>query len=258
MRAAELCYIHRLPPTMSVTPGVAIATCFAPEENCDAFAVDAVDSAEREVLVTAYSLTTGSGILEAPVRAAQRGVSIRLIADRTTPCERRSGLDPLAQAGASVWIDRGVRIAHAKTMVIDGKVTLMGSMNWNSGAARNSEDPQPGLFPRGRRSLRGPLAAAPGRLGAVHRPRGVVPAAHRRNSPVNAAGSLFWRVFDRIEAVAPQHGLENGRFSDGHRHPATAVRGGRTSTCTRRRCGANRSGSRRCAPASCGGRSGRI
>ena len=39
-----------------------------------------------------------------------------------------------------MWIDRGVRIAHAKTMVIDGKVTLMGSMNWSSGAARNSED----------------------------------------------------------------------------------------------------------------------
>jgi phosphatidylserine/phosphatidylglycerophosphate/cardiolipin synthase-like enzyme len=25
-------------------------------------------------------------------------------------------------------------------MVIDGKVTLMGSMNWSSGAAQNSED----------------------------------------------------------------------------------------------------------------------
>jgi hypothetical protein len=33
-----------------------------------------------------------------------------------------------------VWIDRGVRNAHAKTMVIDGKVSLMGSMNWSSGA----------------------------------------------------------------------------------------------------------------------------
>src|SRR5271169_1628857 len=48
-----------------------------------------------------------------------------------------TALDPLAKAGASLWIDRGVRIAHAKTMVIDRKVTLM---NWSSGAARNSED----------------------------------------------------------------------------------------------------------------------
>jgi phosphatidylserine/phosphatidylglycerophosphate/cardiolipin synthase-like enzyme len=28
------------------------------------------------------------------------------------------------------------RIAHAKTMVIDGAVTLMGSMNWTRGARR--------------------------------------------------------------------------------------------------------------------------
>ena len=39
-----------------------------------------------------------------------------------------------------VWIDRGVRIAHAKAMVIDDAVTLMGSTNWTVSAARNSED----------------------------------------------------------------------------------------------------------------------
>jgi phosphatidylserine/phosphatidylglycerophosphate/cardiolipin synthase-like enzyme len=39
-----------------------------------------------------------------------------------------------------VWIDAQARIAHAKTMVIDGAVTLTGSMNWTNGATRNSED----------------------------------------------------------------------------------------------------------------------
>jgi phosphatidylserine/phosphatidylglycerophosphate/cardiolipin synthase-like enzyme len=92
--------------------------------------VDAIDAAEREILVSADSLTTGSGIVEALVRAAQRGVDVRLIADRTTPCESKGGIEPLARVSASVWIDRGVRIAHAKTMVIDRKVTLTGSMNW--------------------------------------------------------------------------------------------------------------------------------
>jgi phosphatidylserine/phosphatidylglycerophosphate/cardiolipin synthase-like enzyme len=51
-----------------------------------------------------------------------------------------SGIDPLARAGVPIWIDRGARIAHAKTMVIDGTVTLIGSYNWTVGAARNSED----------------------------------------------------------------------------------------------------------------------
>jgi phosphatidylserine/phosphatidylglycerophosphate/cardiolipin synthase-like enzyme len=65
---------------------------------------------------------------------------VRLIADKTAPCGRASGTDPLAAAGVPIWIDDQARIAHAKTMVIDGDATLMGSMNWTNAAARNSED----------------------------------------------------------------------------------------------------------------------
>jgi phosphatidylserine/phosphatidylglycerophosphate/cardiolipin synthase-like enzyme len=46
----------------------------------------------------------------------------------------------LAAAGVPIWIDAQARIAHAKTMVIDGAVTLTGSMNWTRGAAVNFED----------------------------------------------------------------------------------------------------------------------
>ena len=67
-------------------------------------------------------------------------VDVRLIADRSTPCGRGSGIEPLAAAGVPIWIDDRARIAHAKTMVVDGDATLMGSMNWTHGAARNSED----------------------------------------------------------------------------------------------------------------------
>ena len=61
-------------PVSSVASGAAIAVCFAPEEDCAAFAVRAIDNAEREILVGAYGLTTGSGIVEASVRAKERGV----------------------------------------------------------------------------------------------------------------------------------------------------------------------------------------
>jgi phospholipase D len=127
-------------PVSSVASGAAVAVCFTPEEDCAAFAVRAINNAEREILVGAYGLTTGSGIVEALVRAKERGVDVRLIADKTTPCERASGIQPLAAAGVPIWIDDQVRVAHAKTMVIDGAVTLTGSMNWTSGAVANWED----------------------------------------------------------------------------------------------------------------------
>ncbi len=124
-------------PAVSVAPGAAVAVCFSPEEDCASFAID---NAESEILVSAYGLTTGSGIVEALVRAKGREVDVRLIADKTTPCSRASGIKPLAAAGVPIWIDDQARIAHAKAMVIDEAVTLMGSYNWTRGAAANSED----------------------------------------------------------------------------------------------------------------------
>lgn len=127
-------------PGVLAVPTAAISVCFAPEQDCAAFAVRAIDGAHRQLLVSAYNLTTGAGIVEALLRARARGVDVRLIADKRTPCERNTGIDPLAAAGTPIWIDRTVPIAHAKTMVIDGIATLMGSYNWTRSAARNSED----------------------------------------------------------------------------------------------------------------------
>jgi phosphatidylserine/phosphatidylglycerophosphate/cardiolipin synthase-like enzyme len=127
-------------PVSSLGTGVAVAVCFSPEEDCAALAVDAIDRAEIQILVSAYGLTTSSKVVEALIHARRRGVDVRVIADRTTPCEQKSGLGPLAEAGVPIWIDSSVRIAHSKSMVIDSQVTLTGSMNWTGGAAQNSEN----------------------------------------------------------------------------------------------------------------------
>jgi phosphatidylserine/phosphatidylglycerophosphate/cardiolipin synthase-like enzyme len=84
------------------------------------FAVDAIEGAEREILVSAYRLTVGSGVVGALIRAKERRADVQVIADRAAPCGRASGIEPLAAAGVPVWIDDQARIAHAKAMVIDG------------------------------------------------------------------------------------------------------------------------------------------
>jgi len=127
-------------PVASVASNATVAVCFAPEDDCAEFAERAIKGAEREILVSAYRLTVGSGIVGALIRAKERGVDVRVIADRGAPCGRASGIEPLAAAGVPVWIDDAARIAHAKTMVIDGVVTLQGSYNWTHAAAENSED----------------------------------------------------------------------------------------------------------------------
>jgi phosphatidylserine/phosphatidylglycerophosphate/cardiolipin synthase-like enzyme len=77
-----------------VVSEVAIAVCFAAEEDCAAFIVHAINNAARGILVGAYGLTPGPGIVEALIRAKERGVDVQLIADKTTPCKRTGGIEP--------------------------------------------------------------------------------------------------------------------------------------------------------------------
>jgi phosphatidylserine/phosphatidylglycerophosphate/cardiolipin synthase-like enzyme len=67
-------------------------------------------------------------------------VYMRSTADKTAPCPATNGVELLAAAGVPFWIDGQAGIAHTKTMVTDGAVTLTGSMNWTRGPAANSEN----------------------------------------------------------------------------------------------------------------------
>jgi phosphatidylserine/phosphatidylglycerophosphate/cardiolipin synthase-like enzyme len=117
-----------------------IVTCFAPEQNCASLALNAIETARSEILVNVYALTTGSGIPGALINAYGRGVVVSVVADRRTACARREGLSSLAGAGIPVWIDAHARVAHEKALIIDRRVTIMGSYNFSAGAAWNSED----------------------------------------------------------------------------------------------------------------------
>jgi len=124
----------------AVAFAASIVTCFTPEQNCAELAIGAIDAAEHEILVSAYVLTNGSGIPAALIRAHDRGVDVRLVADRRAPCDLQEGVDAIASAGIAVWIDARARIPHEKALIIDRRVTIMGSYNFSAGAARNSED----------------------------------------------------------------------------------------------------------------------
>jgi phosphatidylserine/phosphatidylglycerophosphate/cardiolipin synthase-like enzyme len=46
----------------------------------------------------------------------------------------------VAAAGMPVWVDDRARVAHEKALIIDRRVTIMGSYNFSAGAALDSED----------------------------------------------------------------------------------------------------------------------
>lgn len=114
--------------------------CFTPGENCTAAIVTELGKANASIEVQAYSFTSAP-IAKALVEAKERGLSVRVILDKSQQSERYSSASFLAHVGIPVWIDSKVAIAHNKVMVIDGKTVITGSFNFTKAAQeRNAEN----------------------------------------------------------------------------------------------------------------------
>jgi phosphatidylserine/phosphatidylglycerophosphate/cardiolipin synthase-like enzyme len=123
--------------TTPVGAGQVANVCFTPGQNCEAIVVNEINQARQEVLVQAYSFTSRP-IGSALVVAKQRGVDVRLIADRSEYESFAGETQWVAQHGVPVLIDAppgNHAIAHNMVLVIDGHRVLTGSYNFTKAAA---------------------------------------------------------------------------------------------------------------------------
>ena len=123
----------------------AIEVAFAPGDAIDAKIIAAIDAAQREVLMLAYTFTHPR-IARALSLAGRRGVRVELVADRGQTLELPASAVPaLARAGTPVWLDGNFAAAHNKVVVIDADgphaTTITGSFNFTLAAQhRNAEN----------------------------------------------------------------------------------------------------------------------
>jgi hypothetical protein len=85
----------------------------APGDDCTAVAERAIDGARRKILLSAYRLTVGPGLLEhssGPTSAVLMSGWSRIGKRRA----RGEEVDPLAAAGGPVWIEDRARITHGQ------------------------------------------------------------------------------------------------------------------------------------------------
>jgi phosphatidylserine/phosphatidylglycerophosphate/cardiolipin synthase-like enzyme len=108
--------------------------CFVPgPDDCAMVAVDEIGSARQSVSMQSYGFTEPH-IAQALIDAKARGVSVRLIVDKTAVNERNGETQVVAQAGIPVWVDYHPRIAHNKVIVVDSQSVETGSLNWTNAA----------------------------------------------------------------------------------------------------------------------------
>lgn len=119
---------------------------FSPDEGSERLVVKLIDSAQRELLVLCYSFTSRP-VVEALIRARDRGVVVRVVADEkenVTDDRRgsaRAALGALVNAGAEVRTISVYAISHDKVIVSDRTSLELGSFNYSAAAAhKNSEN----------------------------------------------------------------------------------------------------------------------
>jgi phosphatidylserine/phosphatidylglycerophosphate/cardiolipin synthase-like enzyme len=127
-------------PPVAVAAGSSRSTCFTPGQDCTSLIVSTIDSAKTELLVQAYGFTAPE-IVNAIVRAKDRGVKVQVILDKSNESEQESGASSLVLHGITPQIDDTVAIAHNKVMVIDQSTVITGSFNFTESAQkRNAEN----------------------------------------------------------------------------------------------------------------------
>ena len=133
-------------PAAVVLPGSGtVELAFTPGDAIDDRLVALVDTAQREVLVQAFSFTQRR-LARALIVAHRRGVAVAVLADRMQALETpQSAVGELAAAGVPVWLDGRHAAAHNKVLIVDAALpratTVTGSYNFTVAAQkRNAEN----------------------------------------------------------------------------------------------------------------------
>ena len=139
--AGYLYYEDQLPAVFSSeSEAPKINVCFSPEGQCEKLALFAINQAQKEILVQTYSFTS-KPIANALIEASNRGVSVKVLFDRSQLKAPYSQIHNLTKAGIKTKVDYVQGIAHNKVIIIDNSRLITGSYNFSAAAnTKNAEN----------------------------------------------------------------------------------------------------------------------
>lgn len=113
--------------------------CFSPDEDCRPLIEEAINGAQRSILVQAYTLTDRN-IADALINAHEDGISVKVITDKVQMKGPYSLIPDLVKADIPVLTESVKGLDHIKVYVIDREYLLRGSYNSTEAArSKNSE-----------------------------------------------------------------------------------------------------------------------
>jgi phosphatidylserine/phosphatidylglycerophosphate/cardiolipin synthase-like enzyme len=116
-----------------------IRVYFAPPGGCTDAIVNALNKAQKVVLVQAYTFSS-KPIAGALVAAEKRGVKVEAILDKSQRKDRFTEATTLSRAGIRTLVDAQHTIAHNKVMIIDNETVITGSFNFSKNSEENNAE----------------------------------------------------------------------------------------------------------------------
>jgi len=122
-----------------------IEYAFSPDKGAEKLVLKVIDSAQSEIRMMAYSMTSAS-VVGALIAARHRGVDVALVFDHKsnlvndTSGKAQAALSALVNAGCRVRTVSAYPIHHDKVIITDRETVKTGSFNYSKAATRNSEN----------------------------------------------------------------------------------------------------------------------
>jgi phosphatidylserine/phosphatidylglycerophosphate/cardiolipin synthase-like enzyme len=123
--------------------GMRIKPLFAPRHGPEMEIMKQMLKARERVDFAMYTFSQSSGIDDTMGRLVAGDYAIRGILDRTQGAQSWSATQPLKDAGVELFENRsgtGVRKVHHKLMVLDQRVTIVGSFNYTGPATTLNDE----------------------------------------------------------------------------------------------------------------------
>ncbi len=113
---------------------------FSPQDKSTNRIIKLIQSSKKTIYIPTF-LITHSGISNELIKAHNRGVDVKIIMDANNVYTRNSKHQLLRKNGIQLKVENYAGKLHSKTMIIDEKYIVLGSMNFsNSGENKNDEN----------------------------------------------------------------------------------------------------------------------
>ena len=118
-----------------------ISVYFSPQDNIiEEYIIPLIENSQKYIYIPVF-VVTHKTINSALLKAANRGIDVKLIVDATSATSRYSSVKYLRNSGIKIKVENRAGKMHMKSIIIDDKYTIIGSMNFTkSGEKYNDEN----------------------------------------------------------------------------------------------------------------------